>query len=305
MLNSSPTEHVAFDVHIGTAPCHLTRMLTNLQYLMLFLFTALGWIWINDGFQRNGATKQSEEEDEEEEPEPQRNFTAKQLRFFDGTINENTEENKPVYLSLAGVVFDVSKGRDFYGPGGPYEVFAGRECGVALAKMSFDESLLDDVAACESLGVGDKNELDGWMEKFEHFRCYPIMGRLVPDDKLPSSDRVISPEELAKYNGLSDGKPESDDHKGYARDPIYLGAGGVVFDVSFGGVPMYGKGGPYNRFAGKDASRALALMSFDPKDVENTDTSDLEEKQLKVLSDWVENFKNKKGYPVVGRLSKK
>lgn len=304
MLNSSPTEHVAFDVHIGTASCHLTRMLTNLQYLMLFLFTALGWIWINDGFQRNGATKQSEEEDEEE-PEPQRNFTAKQLRFFDGTINENTEENKPVYLSLAGVVFDVSKGRDFYGPGGPYEVFAGRECGVALAKMSFDESLLDDVAACESLGVGDKNELDGWMEKFEHFRCYPIMGRLVPDDKLPSSDRVISPEELAKYNGLSDGKPESDDHKGYARDPIYLGAGGVVFDVSFGGVPMYGKGGPYNRFAGKDASRALALMSFDPKDVENTDTSDLEEKQLKVLSDWVENFKNKKGYPVVGRLSKK
>lgn len=68
---------------------------------------------------------------------------------------------------------------------------------------------------------------------------------------------------------------------------------------------MYGKGGPYNRFAGKDASRALALMSFDPKDIENTDTSDLEEKQLKVLSDWVDNFTNKKGYPIVGKLGKK
>jgi membrane-associated progesterone receptor component len=273
---------------------------------MLFILTTIGWIWINDGFQINGATKQSQkEEEEEEEPEPQRNFTAKQLRYFDGTKNENTDEDKPVYLSLAGVVFDVSKGRNFYGPNGPYEVFAGRECGVALAKMSFDESLLDDVAACESLGVGDKNELEGWIEKFEHFRCYPIKGRLVPDDKLPSPERVISQDELAKYNGLADGPPEEKEHKGYARDPIYLGAGNVVFDVSFGGVPMYGKGGPYNRFAGKDASRALALMSFDPKDIENTDTSDLEEKQLKVLSDWVDNFTNKKGYPIVGKLGKK
>jgi len=252
----------------------------------------------------NGGTKQStQHHEDEEESEPQRNFTAKQLRFFDGKVNESTDETKPVYLSLAGVVFDVSKGRDFYGPGGPYEVFAGRECGVALAKMSFDESLLDDVVACESLGVGDKNELDGWMEKFEHFRCYPIMGRLVPDTKLPSPDRVIGVEELAKYNGLTEGKPEGE-YEGYAREPIYLGAGDVVFDVSFGGVPMYGKGGPYNRFAGKNASRALALMSFDPKDIENTDTTDLEEKQIKVLRDWVDNFKNKKGYPVVGKLSK-
>jgi hypothetical protein len=45
-------------------------------------------------------------------------------------------------------------------------------------------------------------------------------------------------------------------------------------------------------------------MSFDPKDVENTDTSDLEEKQLKVLRDWVDNFRDKKGYPVVGKLRK-
>ena len=273
--------------------------------MLLFLLTTIGWLWINDGFQLNGASKQVDKgEEDEEEPEPKRNFTTKQLRHFDGTINESNDEAKPVYLSLAGVVYDVSAGRNFYGPGGPYEIFAGRECGVALAKMSFDESLLDDVTACESLGVGERNELMGWMEKFEHFRCYPIMGSLIPDDKLPSGDRTISSEELAKYNGLNESKPEGDVHQGYAREPIYLGAVELVFDVSFGGVPMYGKDGPYNRFAGKDASRALALMSFDPKDVENTDLSDLEEKQLKVLKDWVDNFKNKKGYPVVGKLDK-
>ena len=83
---------------------------------MLLVFTTLGYIWINGGFQRNGSSKHIEEEEEEDIPDPPRNFTTKQLRHFDGKINENTDEPKPVYLSVGGTVFDVSKGRDFYGP---------------------------------------------------------------------------------------------------------------------------------------------------------------------------------------------
>jgi len=274
----------------------------SLGYVILLAFTIIGYIWINDGSKRNGSSNEAEEE---EPPEPLRNFTTKQLRHFDGTVDESTDEPKGVYLSAGGTVFDVSSGRNFYGPGGPYEMFAGRECGAALATMSFDESLLDDLSACESLGVGGKAELDNWLEKFEHYRCYPIKGRLLPDARLPSSDRIISMEELAKYDGNNQEKPNGGDHLGYATHPIYLGALDKVFDVSFGGVPMYGKDGPYQRFAGKDASRALALMSFDPKDVENTDISDLDEKKVKVLRDWVKNFEEKKGYPVVGKLDKK
>lgn len=274
---------------------------------MLLIFTIIGYIWINGGlFQVNGSSNQevNAEDDEEETPDPLRNFTTKQLRHFDGKINDKTDEPKPVYLSVAGTIFDVSKGRDFYGPGGPYECFAGRECGAALATMSFDESLLDDLAACDTLGVGDKTELDNWLEKFEHFRCYPIKGKLVIDNKLPTSDRIISMEELAKYNGNNQDTPTGE-YEGYATYPILMGALDKVFDVSFGGVEMYGKDGPYNRFAGKDASRALALMSFDPKDADNPDISDLEEKKVKVLMDWVTTFENKKGYPVVGKLDKK
>ena len=275
------------------------------QYLILLFLTIIGYLWINNGFQIIGSSnKTSSGKDEEEEtPEPPRNFTAKQLRHFDGTVDDKTDEAKPVYLSLGGTVFDVSKGRDFYGPGGPYEIFAGRECGAALAKMSFDESLLDDVSACQTLGVGDKAELNNWLEKFEHYRCYPIVGKLIPDDKLPSADRIMTAEELAKFDGTIEGVPTGE-YLGYATHPIYLGALDKVFDVSFGGVTMYGKDGPYQRFAGKDASRALALMSFDPKDVENADVSDLDEKQLKVLHDWVKTFEEKKGYPVIGKLDK-
>jgi len=273
-------------------------------YLALIIVTAVGWLWINDSlpFQANGASKQIEEEEEEEVPDPPRNFTITQLRHFDGTVDQRTDEKKPVYLSVNGTVFDVSNGRDFYGPGGPYEVFAGRECGAALATMSFDEKLLDDVSACENLGVGDRNELQNWMEKFEHYRCYPIKGKLVPDDKLPSPDRIITMEELGKYDGNVQEVPE--EFVGYGAAPIYVGAGDKVFDVSFGGVPMYGKDGPYQKFAGKDVSRALALMSFDPADLENTDVSDLEETKIKVLNDWINTFETKKGYPVVGKLGK-
>lgn len=233
--------------------------------------------------------------EEEEEPDPPRNFTATQLRKFDGTEDENSGEPKPVYLSLNGTVFDVSNGRDFYGPGGAYEMFAGRECGVALAKMSFEEEHLDNVAGCADLNPGEKCTLDDWMEKFQHFKGYPILGKLVPDDLLPSPDRILKKSDLEKHNGIGE-IPE-----GYASQPIYVGVGGSVFDVSFGGVIMYAEGASYHRFAGKNVSRALAKMSFDPADIESTDLSDLTEKQRQVLNDWKETFTVKKLYPTVGK----
>ena len=48
-------------------------------------------------------------------------------------------ELKLVYLSLGDLVFDVSKGSNFYSPGGLYKMFGRQECGVSLEKLSFDE----------------------------------------------------------------------------------------------------------------------------------------------------------------------
>ena len=243
---------------------------------------------------REAEAKKAEEE--AEEPEPPRNFTQTQLLHFDGTRDERLGDDKPIYLSLNGTVFDCSKGRDFYGPGGPYAMFAGHECGVSLAKMDFDKTYIDDLAGVAKLNFGEKNTLDEWIEKFTHFKPYPKMGRLVTDDMLPSSDRVLSLEDLAKNDGTG-AIPG-----GYATAPIYLGVAGKVFDVSFGGIGFYGAGGGYNRFAGKDASRALAKMSFDPADTADPDVSNLTEKERKVLGDWVKTFEEKKNYPCVGRL---
>jgi membrane-associated progesterone receptor component len=190
----------------------------------------------------------------------------------------------------------VSNGRDFYGPGGPYELFAGHECGVALAKMSFDAEFLDDLDGCKALNFGEKEELENWINKFEHWRNYPIRGRLIPNDKMPDSERFLSEEELWKNNG--DGEmPE-----GYATAPIYIGAHDKVYDMSFGGVSFYGKGCSYNGFAGRNAARALALMSLDPADAKNSDISDLTPKQIGIMNDWKKTFEERKGYPIVGKL---
>ena len=176
--------------------------------------------------------------------------------------------------------------------------FAGHECGVALAKMSFDTEFLDDLDGCKTkLNFGERTELDNWIEKFRDYRNYPILGRLVV--QLPDPTRILSTEELRKYDGTSDEIPE-----GYATAPIYIGANNKVYDMSFGGVTFYGPGGPYHKFAGRDASRALALMSLDVKDVENTSIADCTEKQLKVMNDWIKTFEERKKYPVVGRLKK-
>lgn len=240
----------------------------------------------------------AQEQEETETPDPPRNFTAKQLLHFDGTKEDRGDDMKPVYLSVQGIVFDVSDGRNFYGPDGPYEKFAGHECGVALAKMSFDTEHLDDLEGCETLKFGEKTELEGWIDKFSHYRPYPIKGRLVPASKL-DENKEWTAAELSKYNGELDEIAE-----GFAAAPIYIGAGDKVYDVSFGGASFYGTGGPYNKFSGMNASRALAKMSLDEADLANTDTSDLEEKQLKVLADWIKTFEERKGYPCVGRLAK-
>lgn len=253
----------------------------------------IGHTWINAPSQPDDSHPTGPKEDDEA-PEPPRNFTAAQLKCFDGTKDPKSGEDKPVYLSLNNTVFDVSEGRSFYGPGGPYELFAGRECGVALAKMSFDAEHLEK--ECTGLNHGERMELENWIEKFTYYRCYPVKGKLIPDDKLPSPARIISNEELTQNDG-SGKVPE-----GYAAAPIYMGVSGKVYDASFGGVTFYGQGCAYNKFAGKDASRALAKMSFDPKDTENPDISDLTEKEQTILKDWVKTFDERKGYPVVGCL---
>ncbi len=99
-------------------------------------------------------------------------------------------------------------------------------------------------------------------------------------------DVIVTRDELMRYTGSQHEKR------------IYLCRKNIVYDVT-SAKDFYGPEGPYANFAGRDASRALALMSLKIEDVENTDLSDLNEEQLNVLNDWERKFKSK--YKIVGR----
>jgi membrane-associated progesterone receptor component len=105
-----------------------------------------------------------------------RTFTPLTLIEYDGT------KGKPIYFAVKGRVFDVSAGRNFYGPGGPYENFAGRDASRGLAFGSFDENMLTEdlngpLDNLKDLTDDQKEALTGWEERF--LEKYLVVGKLV------------------------------------------------------------------------------------------------------------------------------
>lgn len=70
---------------------------------------------------------------------PRRDFTLEELKEYDGI-----KSNGRILIGVLGKVFDVSRAKDFYGPGGPYSVFAGRDASRALGTFSVDKSQFKD-----------------------------------------------------------------------------------------------------------------------------------------------------------------
>ncbi|KAI0727659.1 cytochrome b5 [Fomitopsis betulina] len=66
-------------------------------------------------------------------------YTPKTLEPFNG------EEGKRILLAINGVVYDVTAGRNFYGPQGMYANFAGRDASRGMAKQSFDLDMLTPI----------------------------------------------------------------------------------------------------------------------------------------------------------------
>lgn len=106
------------------------------------------------------------------------------------------------------------------------------------------------------------------------------------EEPIPEID--ITLEQLREFTGADDGS-------------IYVALKGIVYDVTEA-RDMYGAGSGYNCFAGREASRAMAKLSFDEEDLANHDVSDIGPFEKEVLSGWIEKFSFK--YRVVGRVSK-
>lgn len=95
-------------------------------------------------------------------PDPPIYLTPDELAKYDGTDPE-----LPVYIGLNGTVFDVSNGRHIYGPGGSYNVFAGRDAARAFVTGCFQDDHTADLRGLELMYLPlDDPETDSyWSEQ--------------------------------------------------------------------------------------------------------------------------------------------
>ena len=108
----------------------------------------------------------------------------------------------PVYLAVRGKVFDVTSGKNFYGPGGPYENFAGRDASRGLACGSFDEDMLtkdlygplDDLSG---LGQDEMQAMQDWEDRFTGTISAPSQA------KGPSSRPKVESQQTSHNLGVS------------------------------------------------------------------------------------------------------
>ncbi|XP_066388092.1 membrane steroid-binding protein 1-like [Miscanthus floridulus] len=137
--------------------------------------------------QREG--EKAQEEKEEEEPMPFMypdpvevgEVTLEQLSAYDGK-----DSAKQILIAIRGQVYDVSRGRLFYGPQGPYSLFAGRDATRALALMSFDPN--DLTGDLDGLSPDELEVLQDWEEKFKE--RYPRVGHLACQDAAGSGQNT-------------------------------------------------------------------------------------------------------------------
>jgi membrane-associated progesterone receptor component len=131
--------------------------------------------------------------------------------------------------------------------------------------------------------------------------CYSIMSyffgaaediepaKPVEEEEPLPDPRDFTEEQLREFNGVT-------------NPSIYIALKGDVYDCTKS-VEYYGAEGPYHCFAGRNATRAMAKLSFEESELCNPDYSKLGPFERDTLEDWVSKFKHYKVYPVVGRLS--
>ncbi|KAM9329517.1 membrane-associated progesterone receptor component 2 [Gastrophryne carolinensis] len=108
-----------------------------------------------------------------------RDFSVQQLLEYDGVRNPR------ILLAINGKVFDVTKGRKYYGPDGLYGRFAGRDASRGLATFCIEkEALRDEYDDLSDLNAVQMESVREWEMQFKE--KYECVGRLLKPGEEPS-----------------------------------------------------------------------------------------------------------------------
>merc|ERR1712045_218514 len=98
---------------------------------------------------------------------------GQQLKVYDGVAPEGGGR---ICVAVNGKIFDVTKGKRFYGPGGPYSAFAGRDASRGLATFSV-EPVSEDYDDLSDLKPGEMEQVQEWELQFSE--KYELVGKLL------------------------------------------------------------------------------------------------------------------------------
>ncbi|EDO47007.1 predicted protein, partial [Nematostella vectensis] len=132
------------------------------------------------------------------EPFKKRDFTLDELKEYDGL------KSPYVLMAVNGKVFDVTRGKDFYGPGGPYSNFAGHDASRGLATFSLGpEAIKDEYDDLSDLNGMQQDSLREWEQQFDE--KYDLVGRLLkPGEKHQQYETEEETEEEDGKGGKKD-----------------------------------------------------------------------------------------------------
>jgi membrane-associated progesterone receptor component len=148
-----------------------------------------GWLYV-DGADDRARSKMRQEQEailqayQEERArkayiEPKEYWTEEELAPYNG----EQDDEGPILLAADGLVFNVYKGRNFYGPGGEYHLFAGRDATRFLAKTITEEETEEEKR--KPLTMGERAALAGWI--FTLKNKYQVVGKLEGFDPTTTS----------------------------------------------------------------------------------------------------------------------
>ncbi|KAL7535403.1 hypothetical protein ACHAXR_009531 [Thalassiosira sp. AJA248-18] len=136
--------------------------------------------WLSSAGNREKQTQYAEWEAKEREHqeererlafiEPREIWKEEELKPYDGT----SDETGPLLMAVKGDVFNVWKGRNFYGPGAEYNIMAGRDATRFLAKNRLEEESDDEKSV--ALNIAERANLEAWYWTIKN--KYEIVGRL-------------------------------------------------------------------------------------------------------------------------------
>ncbi|KAG0197806.1 hypothetical protein BGX28_008699 [Mortierella sp. GBA30] len=106
-------------------------------------------------------------------------LTQLELAHYDGS-----DPAKNIYLAVKGEIFDVTAGRPYYGKGGGYSFFSGRDASRAYTTGCFQTHLTHDLRGLTPQQIAD---VEGWAKFYRDHPKYFRVGTVILDPIDPNS----------------------------------------------------------------------------------------------------------------------